>query len=109
MVIVAEAVGERERVSIIGPNGAGKTTTLLMILGAIEPDDGTVRVDGHVLPAQRSHAMRSVGFAAGYLPLPDRLKVVEARTPSPCAAAGTAAAWPSSRTAIPAMRRARAR
>ena len=71
-------VGERERVSIIGPNGAGKTTTLLMILGAIVPDDGTVRVDGHVLPAQRSHAMRSVGFAAGYLPLPDRLKVVEA-------------------------------
>lgn len=71
-------VAERERVSIIGPNGAGKTTTLLMILGAIEPDEGHVYVDGFSLPAQRSQAMRSIGFAAGYLPLPDRLKVVEA-------------------------------
>lgn len=71
-------VGARERVSIIGPNGAGKTTTLLMILGAIEPDEGTVRVDGYSLPRERPLAMRSIGFAAGYLPLPDRLKVVEA-------------------------------
>jgi ABC-2 type transport system ATP-binding protein len=67
-----------ERVSIIGPNGAGKTTSLLMILGAIQPDAGTVTVAGHRLPAERPEAMRSIGFAAGYLPLPDRLKVHEA-------------------------------
>jgi ABC-2 type transport system ATP-binding protein len=71
-------VGAGERVSIIGPNGAGKTTTLLMVLGAIEPDAGTVHIAGHALPAERPLAMRAVGFAAGYLPLPDRLKVVEA-------------------------------
>jgi ABC-2 type transport system ATP-binding protein len=71
-------VGAGERVSIIGPNGAGKTTTLLMVLGAIEPDAGSVHIDGHALPANRARAMESVGFAAGYLPLPDRLKVVEA-------------------------------
>jgi len=67
-----------ERVAIVGPNGAGKTTTLLMILGAIEADEGTVHIAGHPLPAQRHHAMRSIGFSAGYLPLPDRLKVTEA-------------------------------
>lgn len=67
-----------ERVAIVGPNGAGKTTTLLMILGAIDPDVGTVHIAGHPLPGQRHQAMRSVGFAAGYLPLPDRLKVTEA-------------------------------
>lgn len=67
-----------ERVGIIGPNGAGKTTTLLMLLGAIDPDAGTVSVFGHPLPAQRSEAMAEVGFAAGYLPLPERLKVHEA-------------------------------
>ncbi|MFZ6004025.1 MAG: ABC transporter ATP-binding protein [Actinomycetota bacterium] len=71
-------VRARERVAIVGPNGAGKTTTLLMALGAIDPDEGTVRIAGHPLPAQRHQAMRSVGFAAGYLPLPDRLKVSEA-------------------------------
>lgn len=66
-----------ERVAIIGPNGAGKTTTLLMALGAIEPDEGTVHIGGFELPRQRSQAMSHVGFAAGYLPLPDRLKVHE--------------------------------
>ncbi len=71
-------VQPRERVAIVGPNGAGKTTTLLMILGAIDPDAGSVHIAGHPLPAQRHQAMRSVGFAAGYLPLPDRLKVTEA-------------------------------
>ncbi len=72
------AVGPGERVALLGANGAGKTTTLLMLLGAITPDRGTVEILGHRLPRHRSEAMRSVGFAAGYLPLPDRLKVREA-------------------------------
>lgn len=66
-----------ERVGIVGPNGAGKTTTLLMLLGAIEPDEGTVELVGQRLPRGRSAAMERVGFAAGYLPLPDRLTVTE--------------------------------
>ncbi len=70
-------VGAGERVGLLGPNGAGKTTTLLMLLGAITPDDGTVEIAGHRLPRQRSQAMQHVGFAAGYLPLPDRLRVRE--------------------------------
>ena len=32
-----------DKVGIIGPNGAGKTTLLKLILGALEPDAGTVR------------------------------------------------------------------
>ena len=67
-----------ERVALLGANGAGKTTTLLMLLGAVTPDAGTVRVLGHLLPGGRSRAMEGVGFAAGYLPLPDRLRVREA-------------------------------
>ena len=70
-------VAPRERVGIVGPNGAGKTTTLLMLLGAVEPDRGTVELVGQRLPRGRSRAMAQVGFAAGYLPLPDRLTVVE--------------------------------
>ncbi len=65
------------RVALLGPNGAGKTTTLLMLLGTITPDDGTVEIFGHRLPKGRSKAMEHVGFAAGYLPLPDRLRVRE--------------------------------
>ncbi|MHB8668980.1 MAG: ABC transporter ATP-binding protein [Acidimicrobiales bacterium] len=66
-----------ETVGLLGPNGAGKTTTLLMLLGAIDPDEGTVEILGHRLPAERSVAMASVGFAAGYLPLPERMRVRE--------------------------------
>ena len=71
-------VAAGERVGLLGPNGAGKTTSLLMMLGAILPDAGTIEIAGHRLPRQRSKAMAEVGFVAGYLPLPDRLKVREA-------------------------------
>jgi ABC-2 type transport system ATP-binding protein len=71
-------VAPGERVGLLGPNGAGKTTTLLMLLGAVLPDEGTISIAGHSLPRHRSEAMEQVGFAAGYLPLPDRLKVREA-------------------------------
>src|SRR5438132_8082945 len=70
-------VGAGERVALLGPNGAGKTTTLLMLLGVISPDEGWIEVAGHRLPRGRSAAMAQVGFAAGYLPLPERLKVDE--------------------------------
>ena len=71
-------VEEGERVALLGPNGAGKTTTLLMLLGVMTPDAGSVEVLGHRLPPGRSAAMEGVGFAAGYLPLPDHLRVREA-------------------------------
>jgi ABC-2 type transport system ATP-binding protein len=66
-----------ERVALLGPNGAGKTTTLLMLLGVTTPDEGTVEILGHPLPRERIAAMQGVGFAAGYLPLPERMRVVE--------------------------------
>src|SRR5947199_4219656 len=74
---VSLAVGAGERVALLGPNGAGKTTTLLMLLGVITPDAGVVEIAGHLLPRHRSQAAEHVGFAAGYLPLPERMRVRE--------------------------------
>src|SRR5207237_8392847 len=65
------------RVALLGANGAGKPTTLLMLLGVVAPGEGWLEVAGHRLPRGRSAAMAEVGFAAGYLPLPERLKVHE--------------------------------
>ena len=70
-------VGAGERVGLLGPNGAGKTTTLMMLLGVVTPDEGWVEICGRRLPRYRSEAMGEVGFAAGYLPLPERLRVRE--------------------------------
>ncbi len=74
---VSLTVQPGERVALLGPNGAGKTTTLLMLLGVLTPDEGTVEIFGHRLPRQRQQAMAKVGFVAGYLPLAERLKVRE--------------------------------
>src|ERR1700678_789166 len=35
-----------ETVALLGPNGAGKSTTIDMLLGLLEPDEGTVSVFG---------------------------------------------------------------
>jgi ABC-2 type transport system ATP-binding protein len=65
------------RVALLGPNGAGKTTTLLMLLGVITPEAGWVEIVGRRLPRGRTAALAEVGFAAGYLPLAERLRVNE--------------------------------
>ncbi len=36
-----------ETVALLGPNGAGKSTTIDMLLGLLEPDEGSVSVFGH--------------------------------------------------------------
>src|SRR6267378_1254345 len=66
-----------ERVALLGPNGAGKTTTLFMILGVVAPDAGSISVCGFDLAHHRSQAAECVGFAAGYLPLTERMRVHE--------------------------------
>lgn len=48
-----------------------------MCLGAVLPDEGRIEILGHRLPQQRAAAMAQVGFAAGYLPLPPSVRVLE--------------------------------
>lgn len=74
---VTFSIPKGEVVAFLGPNGAGKTTTLFMLLGVVTPDAGTVELDGHRLPESRTKALARVGFAAGYLPLTERLRVRE--------------------------------
>ena len=53
------AVPEGTIYGILGPNGAGKTTTLRMLLGIIDPEEGTRRLLGHERPLD---AARLVGY-----------------------------------------------
>ncbi|HEX5867883.1 MAG TPA: ABC transporter ATP-binding protein [Beijerinckiaceae bacterium] len=43
---VSFAVERGELLALIGPNGAGKTTTFNLIDGQLEPDRGTIHLDG---------------------------------------------------------------
>ncbi|MGI4819172.1 MAG: ABC-F family ATP-binding cassette domain-containing protein [Janthinobacterium lividum] len=39
-----------DRLAIVGPNGAGKTTLVKVLLGELEPDEGTVRMGSNLEP-----------------------------------------------------------
>jgi ABC-2 type transport system ATP-binding protein len=71
------AVDEGDIVGLLGPNGAGKTTTMMMLLGLIEPDAGTVRLLNHPMPEERTAALEEVNFTASYVGMPDRMQVRE--------------------------------
>jgi ABC-2 type transport system ATP-binding protein len=71
------AVGSNEIVGLLGPNGAGKTTTINMILGVLEPDSGSVRIEDVDLAKHRSRALERTNFVAVYSPLPGNLTVAE--------------------------------
>jgi ABC-2 type transport system ATP-binding protein len=70
-------VVRNEIVGLLGPNGAGKTTTINMILGVLEPDSGTVRIEDIDLAKNRSEALERTNFVAVYSLLPGNLTVVE--------------------------------
>jgi ABC-2 type transport system ATP-binding protein len=70
-------VARGERVALVGPNGAGKTTTLMSCLGTVTPDAGEIELLGQRGTRARRAALARVGFAAGYVPLPPRLRVIE--------------------------------
>ncbi len=54
------SINEGSVVAFVGPNGAGKTTTLLMMLGFLRPDRGTVSIFGET--AGSPAAKRRLGF-----------------------------------------------
>ena len=53
-----------EIVGLLGPNGAGKTTTFYMIVGLIEPLEGTIQLDGADITRMPMYkrARRGIGY-----------------------------------------------
>jgi ABC-2 type transport system ATP-binding protein len=72
---ISFTVGRNEIVGLLGPNGAGKTTTINMILGVLEPDGGSIAIEGIDLARRRRQALARANFAAVYAPLPGNLTV----------------------------------
>ena len=61
--------------ALLGGNGAGKTTTIAMILGLVEPTEGSVHVLGAAMPRQRQRVLHRINFESPYVEMPRRLTV----------------------------------
>ena len=63
-------VGRGELCALLGRNGAGKTTTMRLLAGVLRPVEGSARITGHDVIAERCAAAASIGFlpeaAAGF-------------------------------------------
>ena len=55
----------KSNVGLVGSTGCGKTTTIDIILGLLEPQKGTLEVDGKVVTEQNSRAWQQL---IGYVP-----------------------------------------
>jgi branched-chain amino acid transport system ATP-binding protein len=60
---VSFRVREGELVSLIGPNGAGKTTLLRAIIGMVNPQRASIRLDGREIGRLPTHRRAQLGLA----------------------------------------------
>ncbi|KQX24867.1 hypothetical protein ASD39_24585 [Sphingomonas sp. Root50] len=60
---VSLTIPARTTTAIVGPSGAGKSTLADLLMGMIEPDHGTISIDGIAITgAERLRWRRSVGY-----------------------------------------------
>jgi phospholipid/cholesterol/gamma-HCH transport system ATP-binding protein len=75
------SVQEGDTVSLVGFSGAGKSVTLKHIVGLLEPDRGSVRVDGQEVPeltrAELYELRRKVGYVFQFAALFDSMTIAE--------------------------------
>jgi lipopolysaccharide export system ATP-binding protein len=62
----AFSIREGEVVGLLGPNGAGKTTCFYMVVGLIEADAGSIKLDKQDITGLPMHSRAKLGI--GYLP-----------------------------------------
>lgn len=60
---------------IVGPNGAGKSTTMAMIMGSLQPTEGTGNVMGHQLGSEQ--ALKILGYSPEFTSFYDDMSCVE--------------------------------
>ena len=63
---VSLAIKRGEVVGLLGPNGAGKTTCFYIMIGLIQPDYGSIILDGHNITDLPMYRRARLGI--GYLP-----------------------------------------
>ncbi len=74
---VSFTIGHGEICGLLGHNGAGKTTIMKMLSGYLEPDAGSITVDGLNLAQNPLAVQRQLGYLPESMPLYPELCVVD--------------------------------
>lgn len=74
---VSLSVAAGEAVLLVGRNGAGKTTLLRIATGFLDPDAGSVAIDGIAMATDRRGAQARVGYLPEQAPAPHELAVID--------------------------------
>jgi ABC-2 type transport system ATP-binding protein len=72
---VSFQVAAGEIVGLLGPNGAGKTTIIKILTGYLQPDEGTVEVDGLDVLEKPIQVQARIGYLPENAPLYPELSV----------------------------------
>ena len=65
-------INAKTTVGFVGTTGSGKTTTIDIILGLLEPQKGTLEVDGQIINEKNSRSwQRSIGYVPQHIFLSD--------------------------------------
>lgn len=72
---VSFSVKSGEIVGLLGPNGAGKTTFIKILTGYLQPDAGTVTVDGRDVQEHTRAVQAEIGYLPETAPLYPELSV----------------------------------
>jgi len=68
-------IGEGEIVGLLGPNGAGKTTIIKILTGYLQPDEGTVEMNGLDVFTRAREIQAQLGYLPETAPLYRELSV----------------------------------
>ena len=69
-------IPKNKTLGLLGPNGCGKTTSIGMMLGLIEPCEGTILYDDKdINKTDKNYLLGQMNFASPYIELPKKLTV----------------------------------
>jgi ABC-2 type transport system ATP-binding protein len=68
-------VAEGEIVGLLGPNGAGKSTAIKILTGYLQPDEGSVAINGLDVLTETREAQAQIGYLPESAPLYPELSV----------------------------------
>jgi ABC-2 type transport system ATP-binding protein len=72
---VSFSVADGEIVGLLGPNGAGKTTMIKILTGYLQPDEGSVQIDGIDVLTRTQEAQARIGYLPENAPAYPELSV----------------------------------